>query len=180
MPSPRFLHPFPPEAGPEDPPLSADLVAFDALARETIRTFHRFKYVTEELHGQGEPSAGRRGVLLDLEANGLQTVPDMARKRPVSRQYIQSLCNGLADDGYVEFRDNPAHKRSRLVAITDAGRALLEDMRAREAALFGAVQLDATPEEMERAAAVLRRVRRAFEGRAWRELVEATLAAPRT
>jgi hypothetical protein len=41
-------------------------------------------------------TAGKRGVLKGLDRLGPQTVPQMARARPVSRQHIQTLVNRLA------------------------------------------------------------------------------------
>lgn len=77
-------------------------------------------------------SAARRGLLRMLVDLGAQTVPDLARRRDVSRQFIQVEVNGLLDEGLVEYLDNPAHKRSRLVRITPRGFALYKTLRLRE------------------------------------------------
>jgi len=60
-------------------------------------------------------------LLRSLAGEGPQTVPQLARARPVTRQHIQTLANELADQGLIEFIDNPAHKRSKLLAVTPIG-----------------------------------------------------------
>jgi DNA-binding MarR family transcriptional regulator len=112
------------------------------LADETVLLFHRLRTVVADLHGAGELTASYRGVVRDLYHRGPQTVAAMARRRPVSRQHIQSLVDGLVGRGHVRLVDNPAHKRSRLVELTESGRSLAEEMWRREAALLG--EIDAT------------------------------------
>jgi DNA-binding MarR family transcriptional regulator len=144
---------------------------FDA----TTALFHRLRATAVEVHGQGEPTAGRRGVLRDLHHWGAQTVPQMARRRPVSRQHIQTLVNGLMADGLVEVVDNPAHRRSHHVILTATGRALVEAMGRRETRLLAALPLALGPagiRDLERAAEVLTRVRTLLEGPTWKRLVE--------
>jgi DNA-binding MarR family transcriptional regulator len=73
-----------------------------------------------------------RGVLDRLSSSGPSTVPTIARAEGVSRQTIQVQVDTLSELGMVERRANPAHRRSTLIALTDAGRAWVEDTRARE------------------------------------------------
>lgn len=73
-------------------------------------------------------AGGEWGVLRTLIEEEPATVPDIARSRPVSRQHCQTIVNALAAQGYVEFIDNPRHKRSPLVRITKKGRAQFEAM----------------------------------------------------
>lgn len=75
------------------------------------------------------------GLLRSLKDGGPQTVPALARARPVSRQHIQMLADSMAADGLVAFKANPAHRRSQLVAITQKGERLLEELTQRLAAI---------------------------------------------
>jgi len=68
------------------------------------------------------------GLLRSLKLEGPQTVPELARARPVARQHIQKLADGLAEEGLVAFAANPRHKRSQLVALTPAGERLYESL----------------------------------------------------
>jgi DNA-binding MarR family transcriptional regulator len=157
--------------GPRAVPASGP--AADALFRETIALFHRMAAAAEQVHRQGALSGARRGVLRGLARHGAQTVPQMARARPVSRQHIQILVNALASEGLVAFEDNPAHRRSRLVRLTNRGRRLVETMNRREASLLARLPLRVGQRDLERAAEVLRKIREAFESESWHRLVRA-------
>ncbi|ACY23239.1 regulatory protein MarR [Gordonia bronchialis DSM 43247] len=51
------------------------------------------------------------------------TVSDIARSMGITRQSVQRTADLLVADGLLTYRDNPAHRRAKLVAITDDGRA---------------------------------------------------------
>lgn len=75
------------------------------------------------------------GLLRSLKDGGPQSVPALARARPVSRQHIQMLADSMAEEGLVAFKANPAHRRSQLVAITPKGERLLDELTKRLAAI---------------------------------------------
>jgi DNA-binding MarR family transcriptional regulator len=75
------------------------------------------------------------GLLRSLKDGGPQTVPALARTRPVSRQHMQMLADSMAADGLVAFKANPAHRRSPLVAIAPKGERLLDALTKRLAAI---------------------------------------------
>jgi DNA-binding MarR family transcriptional regulator len=135
------------------------LAALDRVFTETVALFHRLRAVAEEVHGQGEMTAGKRGILKDLAHLGPQTVPQMARARPVSRQHIQLLVNMLEADGYVQLVENPAHKRSLLVCLTPEGEALFRTMRQQEAEHLSALEIDIEEQDLETTVSVLRSLR---------------------
>lgn len=116
-------------------------------------------------------SSGLWGILNDLGRAGPQAVPQMARTRPVFRQYIQTLVNGLVAERLVEFQDNPAHKRSPLVQLTRKGQDLLDQINRRSAKLLGKLPITATEKDLQATAAVLRAVREQFESTQWSRLV---------
>ena len=149
------------------PVQSSRLGVLESLTAEAVRLFHRLKLVAEEVHHQGETTAGRRGVLRGLYRAGAQTVPQMARARPVSRQHIQTLVNALADDGLLESVKNPAHKRSRLIKLTTKGKDLVEAMNRREARVFNRLTIPISRRRLQDAADVLRMVRSLFERQGW-------------
>ena len=143
--------------------------AMDAVLGETVSLFHRLKDVSQQVHGQGELSSGRWGVLRDLSRSGPQTVPQMARIRPVSRQYIQTIVDALNEQGLVELVENPAHKRSLLVQLTARGVNLLEQMNQRAGKVFKKLPISIPDEELQRTADTLRAVRELFAGRQWQQ-----------
>ena len=99
---------------------------------EARQLVHRLARVVEELHADLGLTGGRRGVLQSLAQGGPQTVPQLARARPVSRQHIQSHVNPLLEAGLVELRDNPHHRRSKLVSLTPEGERIVAEIERRE------------------------------------------------
>lgn len=75
------------------------------------------------------------------------TVAHVARTMGLKRQSVQQTADALVRDGFVVQRDNPHHRRARLIALTPAGRRALRAVEARHAAwanrLATRVDLDA-------------------------------------
>ena len=121
-------------------------------------------------HGQDSNgdafAAGAAIVLRTLSEHGPQTVPQIARQRNTSRQNIQIIVNRLTRDGHVEFVNNPAHKRSELVRLTDPGRLVSEKADRHEAAFVTSLASRLSPGDAAGASSVLRRIRELLgEGR---------------
>lgn len=136
----------------------------ESLLNEVRMLFHRAVQVAEELHSAEEVSLGMRAVLEFLLREGPAPVPEIARRRFVTRQHIQTLVNAVVERGLATLEANPAHRRSPLVALTPAGRALIERMRRRELRLYERTDLGVPGEALEEAARTLARVRRGFGG----------------
>jgi len=98
-------------------------------------------------------------------------MPQLARARPVSRQHIQVLVNGLLKNGLVVTEENPAHRRSALVHLTPKGKRQLEAMQKRERDLLVHARFGLTAQEIEGAAETLGAVRRFLESKEWRKHV---------
>jgi len=147
---------------------------FYPLALAVRRLFHRMGHGATVLHRESGISAGMRAVLESVIHGGPMTVPQMARVRPVSRQHIQGLANALLDAGLVEYVENPAHRRSKLVAPTQAGRSAYAALRAREAEAFGNLPLGCTADEIAAATATLRKLLAALESPEWRAIIGET------
>jgi DNA-binding MarR family transcriptional regulator len=130
-----------------------------ALVDETVVLFHGLRAVATLLYGEGESTAGRRGVLRGLARAGPQTVPQMARTRLVSRQHIQVLVDALREDGLVELANNPAHRRSRLVRLTKRGEATCRRMERIERRVLSSLGRRLPTAELEVTVRTLRYVR---------------------
>ncbi|ADB31964.1 transcriptional regulator, MarR family [Kribbella flavida DSM 17836] len=50
-------------------------------------------------------------------------VAGIAREMGITRQAVQRTADVLVERGLAEYRDNPAHRRAKLVAVTDEGLA---------------------------------------------------------
>lgn len=144
------------------PDAHPQVVVLGHFIDEVRALFHTLKAAAEHVHGEGERSAARRGLLLGLAKTGPQTVPQIARSRPVSRQHIQVLVNGLLKDGLVELAPNPAHKRSKLVQLTATGHARARELHGLEAEVFSNLEYLPPNTDLARAAETLASVRRSF------------------
>ena len=56
-----------------------------------------------------------------INEQGPLTVPQIALHRRVSRQAIQVMTDEYVNEGYLQFKDPPHHKRSKLVDLTPMG-----------------------------------------------------------
>jgi DNA-binding MarR family transcriptional regulator len=128
------------------------------LAIAVIELQFRLEAATQAIVGFAH-AGGEFGILRMLVLDGPQTVPEMARSRPVSRQHCQIITNGLEAQGYVEFIENPKHKRSHLVRATRAGRAHYERMTKQLLAAAGVYAQSFNAAEVETATDVCRRAR---------------------
>jgi DNA-binding MarR family transcriptional regulator len=146
--------------------------AIHALIDEVERLRHPLRVAGEAFHGVGRPSRPRQYILRDLRELGPQTVPQLARLRTVSRQTVQTTVNSLAADGLVELTDNPAHKRSRLVQLTDAGAAAIDGMTEHEETLLAQVLPEIPEAEVRGAVSILRALRELLNTTEWKEMLE--------
>jgi len=125
------------------------------LLDETRLLFRAFKRWSETLHAELGMTAGMRGVLELILLDGPGTVPDMARARGASRQHIQQQVDALLERSFVERHDNPAHKRSSMIALTDRGRALIQNMRTDELNALSRMQVGVSDNATAEASLVL-------------------------
>lgn len=132
------------------------------LSVAVIEFYFRIEAITEALAGFAT-AGGEWGTLRSLVKDGPQTVPDMARSKPVSRQHCQTIVNALEAQGLVEFVDNPKHKRSKLVQVTKKGRARFQSMRKQFLTAAGAYAPLFTATEVATATDVCRRGRDMIE-----------------
>lgn len=131
----------------------------EELFDEVRLGMHRLVQVTEALHQDEDITLGMRAVLEFLLEAGETTVPEIARSRHVSRQHIQSLVNPLLDRKLVEPRENPAHRRSPLVALTRSGEGLIRRLKRKERRAFGAITIQVSATRLRSATRTLRALR---------------------
>ena len=105
-----------------------------------------------------------RSVLERLYEAGPQTVPQLARALAVPRQFAQRTVDALADLGRVDRADNEAHRRSPLIRLTPGGRAVIEDVLAREADFLATVATGIDASDVEASIRVLERLSAALAG----------------
>ena len=96
-----------------------------------------------------------------LSNNGL-TVPGIARVLGQSRQAVQRITDVMVEDGLLEYHENPNHKRSVLVLLSDQGKEIYNTLRE----VQDPWAIDATQEipveELETALRLIRRLIKKF------------------
>lgn len=143
-------------------PLQAKAEDVLDLSVAVIEFYFRIEAITEATAGFAT-AGGEWGILRLLVKDGPQTVPDMARSRPVSRQHCQTIANALEAQGLVEFIDNPKHKKSKLVRATRKGRQRFQSMRKQFLGAAGVYAPFFTAAEITTATDVCRRAREMIE-----------------
>lgn len=136
---------------------------YQELYEEVRRLHNRLRYVGDCLHEQDQVSTATRSLLFSLHREGPCTVPDLARERLVSRQIIQTQINLLLEQKLVESRDNPHHRRSRLLALTPKGREVVDGMLSREKALLEKAGSPLSSSQVKAASGTLRELREHLE-----------------
>jgi DNA-binding MarR family transcriptional regulator len=104
-----------------------------------------------------------RWQVLGVVDEGPAPVANVARAMGLTRQSVQLTADALARDGFVEYVDNPHHRRAKLIAITDAGLAALRAVEARHAAWANRLAKELDLDALRAAVEELQRVREALE-----------------
>jgi len=107
---------------------------------------------------------GAGGVLAVIAANGGKTVPQIAKARGTSRQNIQILVNRLKQKGFVEIIENPAHKRSALVRLTQFGLEAKKQFQLTESRFLEALLGNFSEQELVSTTEALHKLRRLTSG----------------
>ncbi|MBL9095338.1 MAG: winged helix-turn-helix transcriptional regulator [Alphaproteobacteria bacterium] len=136
-----------------------------ALTGAVRGAFNRLKALGDALHGDLEITTAMRAVMETLAEAGAMTVPQIAKLKGVTRQHVQLLADALVAAGLAAVKDNPAHRRSSLIALTEKGRRAFAKMRAREAPIVEEIAAAFDVQDMERATAVLTRLIAAVDAR---------------
>ena len=97
--------------------------AGDVLTDVILATFRlngRLLDVAQDLASHGGLTAAWWQVLGGV-LDAPRSVPDIARQMGITRQGVQRVADLLVERGMAEYLPNPAHRRAKLVACTQAG-----------------------------------------------------------
>lgn len=89
-----------------------------------------------------------RAVLEVLRSEGDLTVPEIALKLEINRQYVQLMVNETLASGFIRQLPNPRHRRSPLLTLTIKGSDLIDDVVAREMEILRIIGEDFSAEEV--------------------------------
>jgi DNA-binding MarR family transcriptional regulator len=136
----------------------------DLFSRSAIGVFRlngQFLSVAEDLAGPAGLTAAWWQVLGAVLREPLP-VAGIARAMGITRQSVQRIADLLVARGLAEYRPNPAHRRAKLLAPTEEGRAAIDRIHPGHAAYadrlaeaFGEAELAAAVAALERLSEVL-------------------------
>ncbi|MDJ0939801.1 MAG: MarR family transcriptional regulator [Woeseiaceae bacterium] len=86
------------------------------------------------------------------------TVAQIARRMGLSRQAVQRLVNELAAGGVLMLRENPDHKRAKLVALTKRGEVAYAEADERQVEWSNGLAVGISQRDIENALTVLQSI----------------------
>lgn len=104
---------------------TGDQQLFSTAAITSFRLNGQFLAIAEELAVPAGLTAAWWQVLGAILQEPLP-VAGIARAMGITRQSVQRIADIVADRGLAEYQPNPAHRRAKLVALTEDGRAAVE------------------------------------------------------
>jgi DNA-binding MarR family transcriptional regulator len=110
----------PRERWPEAPPQSEAAGLLTDLIITTFRLNGRLLEVAQQLAAEGGLTAAWWQVLGGV-LDEPHSVAEIGRLMGMTRQGVQRVADQLVDRGLAEYRPNPAHRRAKLLACTQAG-----------------------------------------------------------
>jgi len=57
------------------------------------------------------------------------TVPQIARTMGQTRQSVQRIADSMSDEGLLMYKNNPAHKRAKLLSLTEEGQKIFDALQ---------------------------------------------------
>jgi DNA-binding MarR family transcriptional regulator len=147
----------PRERWPDPPPRTA---AGDLLTEVVLTTFRlngRLMEVAQLLAAEGGITAAWWQVLGGV-LDQPRTVAEIGRRMGLTRQGVQRVADLLVERGLAEYRPNPAHRRAKLVACTEAGYFAIRRISLVQAPFADRVGAELGTDALRRALATMRRL----------------------
>jgi DNA-binding MarR family transcriptional regulator len=112
--------------------------AFSEVLVEVFRANGLLLAAGDRLAGPAGLTSARWQVLGVVD-HAPATVAQVARTMGLTRQTVRQTADALVRDKLVELVDNPAHRRARLMTLTDTGRTALRYVEERQAGWANAI-----------------------------------------
>ncbi|MBF6164030.1 MarR family transcriptional regulator [Streptomyces gardneri] len=135
---------------------------FATAAITSFRLNGQFLAVAEELARPAGLTAAWWQVLGAVLRTPLP-VAGIAREMGITRQSVQRIADLLVDKGLAEYRPNPAHRRAKLVAVTDAGLAAVRRIDPQHKVMSERLADELGPEQLVRTVEVLTKLSAAMD-----------------
>ncbi len=137
--------------------------AFTELVVAVFRLNGVLTAAGEELTAPVGQTTARWRVLAAVDDAPL-TVAQIARRWGLARQSVQRVADELDDDRMVDYRDNPDHRRAKLVVLTTRGRVALRKIQGAQRAWADALGSTIGENDLRTANEALTRVMDAVSG----------------
>jgi DNA-binding MarR family transcriptional regulator len=134
--------------------------AGDALSELWVGVFQLNGLFTAAGDALARPSgqtSARWQVMAAIEA-APASVAQIARRLRLARQSVQRVADILERDGIATYVDNPAHRRAKLLALTERGREILASIQTAQRAWANDLGAAVGERNLRSASAVLGRV----------------------
>ncbi|HEU5128606.1 MAG TPA: MarR family transcriptional regulator [Glycomyces sp.] len=142
--------------------LSPRALAASELIIEVFRANGALLAAGDALSRPAGLTSARWQVLGVIDHRAL-TVADTARAMGLRRQSVQQTADALVRDGLAAYRDNPGHRRAKLLEPTPEGRRALAEVERRHAAWADSLAAGLGPEAVSAATAALQDLVAALE-----------------
>lgn len=142
-------------------PPSERTPAGDALTEIVLAIFPLHGQLLEAAERLAKPAGltAARWQVLGAVLHEARTVSGVARVMGLTRQSVQRLADVLVEQGLAEYRENPEHKRAKLLAATPAGLDAVRSIHADQAAWANRITAELEADELRRALRTLDRLR---------------------
>jgi len=91
------------------------------------------------------------------------TVPQIATTMGQSRQSVQRLTDAMQKDGFLEYQENPYHKRAKLVALTNEGERIYKLLEKKQIPWANSSSANISAGDMNVTLTVLKKMIETFE-----------------
>jgi DNA-binding MarR family transcriptional regulator len=147
-----------------DPPPRTE--AGEALTEAIIATFRlngRLMDIAQRLAHAGDLTATEWRVLGGV-LDEPHSVAEIGRLMGMTRQGVQRVADQLVDRGLAEYRPNPAHRRAKLLACTQAGYWAIRQIALVQRPWADEIAANIGATELQQTLATIRRILATLEG----------------
>jgi DNA-binding MarR family transcriptional regulator len=130
------------------------------LFREIFQLYDVLSSIKDTVHKQAGLGTPQRKIMQTLYKYGPATVPHIASRLDVSRQFVQTVCNDLITGEFINAVENPLHKRSKLIRISNAGLDALRQAQENENQIIEQALPEINPKDAIQAVKLLNRIRK--------------------
>jgi DNA-binding MarR family transcriptional regulator len=148
------------------PDAPAQTEAGELLTEVILTTFRlngRLMEIAQERAGEGGLTAAWWQVLGGV-LDEPRTVAEIGRRMGMTRQGVQRVADLLVERGLAEYRPNPAHRRAKLLACTEAGYWAIRRITLVQRPWADRVGADVGAAELRSALATMKRLVAVLEG----------------